>query len=37
MLECCDRAGEQDVYDLHHGKTGIYTYLTPLLIGVTLA
>ncbi len=28
---------EQDVYDLHHGKTGIYTYLTPLLVGITLA
>lgn len=27
---------EQDIYDLHHGKTGIYTYLTPLLVGMTL-
>lgn len=36
MLECCSWADEQDVYDLHHGKTGIYTYLTPLLIWVTL-
>lgn len=28
---------EQDIYDLHHAKTGIYTYLTPLLVGLMLA
>lgn len=32
-LECV----EQDIYDLHHTKTWIYTYLTPLLVWATLS
>lgn len=37
ILEHTNAVDEQDIYDLHHGKTGIYTYLTPLLVWVTLA
>lgn len=37
ILENSAVFSEQDIYDLHHSKTGIYTYFTPLLVGVILA
>jgi geranylgeranyl diphosphate synthase type I len=37
ILENTINTTEQDIYDLHHAKTGIYTYLTPLLVWVALA
>ncbi len=37
ILENSETFTEQDIYDLHHSKTWIYTYLTPLLVWITLA
>lgn len=37
ILENSQVFTEQDIYDLHHSKTWIYTYLTPLLVGTILA
>lgn len=36
-LESTGKASEKDIFDVHHGKTSIYTYENPLHIGAILA
>jgi geranylgeranyl diphosphate synthase, type I len=36
-LEAARSFVEQNIIDMHHAKTGIYTYQTPMLIGAVLA